>query len=116
MVTEGIASITNGRGGRVTSGTNAPHYAADFLRKNSPSEDEVTHSRRLAIAMEIDRAARMLVHSSPLSTTPSPVDDGSPVSSPRMWKDGRWQQGGGLTRAYSEDEYLLFYKMADMED
>ncbi|KAK1048409.1 hypothetical protein LTR33_014889, partial [Friedmanniomyces endolithicus] len=65
LVTEGVASTPNGRGGRVTSGTSAPHYAADFLRRASASEEENTHGRRLALAMDINRATRMLDHSSP---------------------------------------------------
>ncbi|KAI7155066.1 hypothetical protein KC324_g14338 [Hortaea werneckii] len=44
IVTEGVASTTTGRGGRVTSSTSAPHYTADFLRKTSATEEEVKHA------------------------------------------------------------------------
>ncbi|KAK0905518.1 hypothetical protein LTR91_023796 [Friedmanniomyces endolithicus] len=81
LVTEGVASTPNGRGGRVTSGTSAPHYAADFLRRASASEEENTHGRRLALAMDINRATRMLDHSSPVSSR-SPSTSGSPVDRP----------------------------------
>ena len=98
VVTEGVASISNGRGGRVTSGTSASHYTADFLRKNSPSEEEVTHGRRLALAMEIDQGAKMLDHTSPSSprSSQSPSNGGS--STTRTWKNGRWEQDGVPTR------------------
>ncbi|KAK1093792.1 hypothetical protein LTR48_001646 [Friedmanniomyces endolithicus] len=81
LVTEGVASTPNGRGGRVTSGTSAPRYAADFLRRASASEEEKSHGRRLALAMDINRGARMLDHSSPVSSR-SPSTSGSPVSRP----------------------------------
>lgn len=96
--TEGVASTTNSRGGRVTSGTSAPHYAADFLRRNTPSEEEVTHGRRLAFAMDIDQSARMLNHS-----LPSSPNVGSPASSSSKdgwaWRDGAWENASSpLTR------------------
>lgn len=76
-VPEGVASITNGRGGRVMTGSSAPHYTADFSRRASRSEEEAaTHGRRLALAMVLDRNARMLDHSSPSS----PGSSGSPSS------------------------------------
>lgn len=96
--TEGVSSVTNGRGGRITSGTTAPHYAADFLRRNTPSEDEVTHVRRLAFAMGVNQSARMLDHSlasSPSSSSPSSV--GSRAG--RVWENGGWQnKASPLTR------------------
>ncbi|KAK0316687.1 hypothetical protein LTR01_000437 [Friedmanniomyces endolithicus] len=82
QVTEGVASTPNGRGGRVTSGTSAPHYAVDFLRSASASEEAKAHGRRLALAMDINRDARMLDHSSPVSSR-SPSNSGSP-------RDGAW--------------------------
>lgn len=92
MVTEGVASTTNGRGGRVTSGTSAPHYTADFLRRNSPSEDQITHGRRLALAMDIDQSARLLGHGS--SSSPLSPSNSSATSSPspRTWRDGVWER------------------------
>lgn len=96
--TEGVASVTNGRGGRVTSSTSAPHYAADFLRRNTPSDEELTHGRRLAFAMYIDQSARMLDHS-----LPSSPSSGSPKSSHgkdgRVWRNGGWEdKSSPLTR------------------
>lgn len=90
IVTEGVASVTNGRGGRVTSGSSAPHYTADFLRKNSSSEEEFTHGRRLAVAMEIGGAKRMIGQVNPTS----PRKDGI---SERVWRDGIWDRDGSPT-------------------
>ena len=91
IVTEGVASVTNGRGGRITSGTNAPHYSADFLRRHSQSEEEITHSRRLAVAMDIDQNARILELSSPAST-PSSSPSHTDEHLRRVWRDGAWQK------------------------
>ncbi|RMZ01352.1 hypothetical protein D0862_06401 [Hortaea werneckii] len=93
IVTEGVASTTTGRGGRVTSSTSAPHYTADFLRKTSATEEEVKHSRRLALAMDLDRSPKILDHSSPppksSSSSTSPQHGGG-----RVWRDGAWQLEG----------------------
>lgn len=95
LVTEGVASTTNGRGGRVTSGTSAPHYTADFLRKTSASEDEVKHGRRLALAMDIDQSARMLGLSPPSSTSSPSSASTSPKG--RSWRNNGWEQDGPIT-------------------
>jgi hypothetical protein len=108
LVTEGVASVSNGRGGRVTSGTNAAHYSADFLRKHSPSEDELMHSKRLAAAMDINPESRMILHTSPSSVASSPRggDGGEIGSGKRVWKDGSWQQEAALT--CTSDQSLFF--------
>ncbi|KAF2162382.1 hypothetical protein M409DRAFT_69260 [Zasmidium cellare ATCC 36951] len=100
-VTEGIASVTNGRGGRVTSGTSAPHYTANFLRRQSPSEDEIQHGLRLAAAMEVQPGARMINHSSPHST-PSPTSPRrSSCSNIRrkrtVWNNNAWEKSSPST-------------------
>jgi meiosis-specific APC/C activator protein AMA1 len=83
LVTEGVPSTTNGRGGRVTSGTSAAHHVADFLRKVSASEEQRAHSRRLALAMGVDQDAQVLDHSSPSS----PCRSGASTPSGRQWRD-----------------------------
>lgn len=91
-VTEGVASITNGRGGRVTSGTTAPHYAADFLRPNEPGDEASAHERRLALAMNIDLTGRIVDSGSSTPTSPT-----SPAGSP-VWKDCKWVEEKTLSR------------------
>jgi hypothetical protein len=76
-VTEGVASTSNGRGGRITSGSNAPHYAAEFLQRRSQTEETLAHGRRLAHAMDISQSGRVVEQLSPPS---SPVS--SATSSP----------------------------------
>ena len=98
VVTEGVASISNGRGGRVTSGTSATHYTADFLQKHSSSEEEVTHGRRLALAMDIDRDAKMLEHSSPSSPRSHQGPSSGESGTTRVWNNGVWEHDGVPTR------------------
>ncbi|KAF2479313.1 WD40-repeat-containing domain protein [Neohortaea acidophila] len=88
IVTEGVASVTNGRGGRVTSGTSAPHYIADFLKTHLPSEEEVRHGKRLAIALDADAdvGAERIVG----------ADDHERQWS---WQNGRWERAGGIKPA-----------------
>ncbi|KAI7280948.1 WD40 repeat-like protein [Hortaea werneckii] len=93
IVTEGVASTTTGRGGRVTSGTSAPHYTADFLRKTSATEEEVRHSRRLALAMDLDRSPKILDHSSP-PTRSSGTNSAPQSASGRVWRDSAWELEG----------------------
>jgi meiosis-specific APC/C activator protein AMA1 len=91
-VTEGVASTSNGRGGRVTSGSNAPHYAAEFLQRHSQTDETLTHGRRLALAMNIGQSGRVAEQTSPPSSTISP--NSSTPSSPTSvsWKDCKWER------------------------
>ncbi|KAF2859430.1 WD40 repeat-like protein [Piedraia hortae CBS 480.64] len=79
-VIEGVASTTTGRGGRMTSGSSAPHHLAGFLGPAMNAQDVAQHKGRLALAMDIDPATRM-VGNSPLHVAPKP----------RVWRNGRWE-------------------------
>lgn len=91
-VTEGVASTSNGRGGRVTSGSNAPHYAAEFLHRQSQTDETLTHGRRLAHAMNISQSGRVVEQTSPPSSPTSP--NSSTPSSPTSvsWQDCTWKR------------------------
>lgn len=82
-VTEGVASTSDGRGRRVTSGSSAPHHAAEFFRSKSPAEETVAHGRRLAIAMDIDQ-------SGPVVSPPSSPRSRSIASSPESPHQVKW--------------------------
>ncbi|EME48918.1 hypothetical protein DOTSEDRAFT_109772, partial [Dothistroma septosporum NZE10] len=94
IVTEGVASTTDGRGGRVTSGTNAPHYTAGFLHRQTPSEDEVQHGERLAVAMDVEQTARMFATPAVSSTSPSSMSQRSHSDTGRkrtFWNNNAWE-------------------------
>jgi len=98
-VTEGILSSSNGRGGRVTSGTSAPHYGADFLRRRSQTDEQITHGRRLAYALDISQTARMVDRTSPTTSpnrTSSPATNGGFVERVQ-WRDGKWTRPLGTS-------------------
>ncbi|KAL8809164.1 MAG: hypothetical protein Q9200_003654 [Gallowayella weberi] len=60
-----IRRISNGRGGFIGSGTNAPFYTAKFLDKNLQEDNSDTYEHRLAIALDIDRNRKVLDFSHP---------------------------------------------------
>ncbi|KAL8928843.1 MAG: hypothetical protein Q9208_001621 [Pyrenodesmia sp. 3 TL-2023] len=64
-----IRAISDGRGGLVGSGTNAPLYTASFLVKDDSEEDKDTFSDRLAAALDIDTTRKVLDFSRPQRKT-----------------------------------------------
>lgn len=53
--------VPNGRGRRISSGTNAPLYSSSFSNAATNPEDEYErHEERLALALDLDRAQRIL--------------------------------------------------------
>ena len=90
--------IPNGRGGRVVSGSNAPYFTATFIDENCMDQhDRETQSARLAAALDIDVAARVLkvpARSNPASglypTTTAYQSASSSVGSKTRWQDGQW--------------------------
>lgn len=52
--------VPDGRGGLLGSGTNAPMYNSQFLDRDTPDRDLIRHERRLALALDIDQASRIL--------------------------------------------------------
>jgi meiosis-specific APC/C activator protein AMA1 len=91
-VTEGVASTSNGRGGRVTSGSNAPHYAAEFLQRHSQTDETLTHGRRLALAMNISQSGRVAEQTSPPSSPISPNSSTPSSQTSVSWKDCKWER------------------------
>ncbi|OJJ44050.1 hypothetical protein ASPZODRAFT_135495 [Penicilliopsis zonata CBS 506.65] len=91
-----LAAVSDGTGGLLESGTTAPMYTARFLEKtNSTVEQRETHESRVALALDIDPATRLLETSrSPrlLELTPSPSSPDHEAYFPFNWKDGAWRR------------------------
>ncbi|KIW06499.1 uncharacterized protein PV09_02934 [Verruconis gallopava] len=92
-----VSGVPNGRGRLLASGTNAPLFSSNFLsRKDSIAELDV-HERRLAVALDLDTASRVLKYSTPRSSPESTRSSNSPPnmaslgSQPRTWRDGQWE-------------------------
>lgn len=105
---DGVISTSDGRGGRVASGTNAPMYTSAFLSQREPSEMQDMHEKRLATAFDFDRANKILAGASNTdvrdSTPSSPTNTGSPVSdtsSPTVWRDNQWKKPEVVSRRYA---------------
>ena len=66
------SAVPNGRGGLITSGTNAPLYTSPFsTARPKAKEDAENHENRIAKALELDRVGRVFEFRS-LGSTPSP--------------------------------------------
>lgn len=92
-----MAGVPDGRGGFLGSGTNAPMYTSQFLEGDGPDQDLERHERRLAAALDIDQANRILG----LPMDHGSFRDGSPshgtkrkwnhdLSSRTVWRDNEW--------------------------
>ncbi|OMP84691.1 putative WD repeat-containing protein [Diplodia seriata] len=100
VVSDSVSGIPDGRGGMLTSGTNAPLHTSMFLTEGDAVSEQEAHEKRLAFAMGIDQSSRILgsfedrTGSSP--TTPSrPCWTVSNQKSPE-WVDGEWIKRGSL--------------------
>lgn len=86
-------AIPDGNGGFLGSGTTAPMHMADFLPRRTLRKVPEKHEARLAVALDLDQASRLL---STCNLSPPSESKSSPSSpdydrfSPSVWKDGAW--------------------------
>lgn len=92
-----VLAVSNGRGGLLGSGTNAPLYTSMFLSRSDPDAELEAYERRLALALDIDQVNRVLDHSIPskdsatASSGPRPSDPGRTA---HVWRDNSWSREG----------------------
>ena len=93
-----MVGVVDGRGGLLGSGTNAPMFSSDFFRKESADQSLERYESRLAAALKIDQASRIL----DFSTTHEPEESNSGhnlrLSSLESWQNKAWLDGGNLYR------------------
>ncbi|KAM5446392.1 hypothetical protein MaudCBS49596_006651 [Microsporum audouinii] len=84
-------AVSDGRGGLLGSGTVAPLYIANFLAKQTPVQDDLAYESRLAYALDVDQAARVLDLS-----PQQPLQDKIVrlISSPVRWGGNGWGSDG----------------------
>lgn len=85
----------NGSGGQIASGTTAPKFAARFLPHVASTEEREKHKCRVALALDIDPARRLLKNCKPwplLESLPSPSSPDFEKYSPFVWKDNAWRR------------------------
>jgi hypothetical protein len=106
--------VNDGRGGLLASGTNGPMHTAHFLDRSSPNQDIRQHEDRLALALDIDQASRVLGSTSRPPLTKS-ASTGSPQRSPFSWRNNSWLREGGCEGALpaflSEHRLLIFSQL-----
>ena len=89
------SGVSNGRGGLVGSGTNAPLYTTSFATSR-PTEDEESefHEYRIATALDLDRTQRVLEFSGTFPQVPRNSITGKrryeEMMSRTTWKDSAW--------------------------
>ena len=96
--TESSLAIPDGAGGLLSSGTTAPMHTAQFFPRHVSPKDPEKHESRIALALDIDRASRLLntCQLSPsVDSTPSPSSPGYEKYSPFVWKDSAWMRTEG---------------------
>ena len=91
--------VSNGRGGFLGNGTNAPLYTTTFTAARPKAHDDTErHEGRLAEALEIDRAQRILefrdLNPSPLRYTLNEKHHQSTMYTKTVWRGGEWIMGG----------------------
>lgn len=103
-----VRSVSNGRGGFISGGSNAPMYTSRFFDKDTSDQDLDIMEARLAAALDIDQTLKVL-DISRTSASPRSASLGStglkrkyPYVQPRTrWRYGDWVQEGSQTRKYS---------------
>ncbi|KAI9883912.1 MAG: hypothetical protein M1823_004300 [Watsoniomyces obsoletus] len=95
-----VFGINNGRGRMISSGSNAPMYSSNFLPGVSTEQEMEAHEERLAAALDMDRAGRILDFSpTPSMMTPTGSNSsGSPgwpgssfhTGTSTIWQYGQW--------------------------
>lgn len=89
--------VSNGRGGLISSGTNAPLYTTSFSSAAPKAEeDQDKHEGRLAMALELDRVQRVFDFSD--SMLPRRAFTGkrkyADVNSKTIWSGTEWVTEG----------------------
>jgi len=103
---DSVTAVSDGRGGLLGSGTNAPLYTPNFFQRADPTSELDVHEKRLALALDINQASRILEVSVWSGLTSSPFD--SPASSSlkgplpevrgaTIWRDSEWVKDGSTT-------------------
>jgi hypothetical protein len=88
-------AIPDGAGGLLGSGTTAPMYTAKFFPQTTTAEEREQHASRVALALDIDPATRLMGTSThwPLpESKPSPSSPEYERLSPFEWKDNAWKR------------------------
>lgn len=92
--------VPDGHGRLLASGTNGPMHTAHFLDRDNSNLDVQQHEDRLALALQIDQASRVL---SSISRPPlvESVSTQSTPCGPLTWRNNAWAREEGTDRGLS---------------
>ena len=82
-----LLGIPSASGELLVSGANAPLHTANFLNEPTSEDKIVDNERRLALALEIDQANRILPQP---SVEDGKIDRCSPSYNQYVWRDSMW--------------------------
>jgi hypothetical protein len=77
-----LPGIPSASGELIVSGATAPLHTANFLNQPTLEDKIIDHERRLALALEIDQANRILLQPS--------IGEAKPDSNQFVWRDSIW--------------------------
>jgi hypothetical protein len=100
-VSDTVIGVSTGRGGMLGSGTNAPLYTSTFLNRADPDAELEAYERRLALAMDVDQADRILQHSPTVSRSHSTKSGAVASHMKHTWRDSAWIKDGVTPRLSS---------------
>ncbi|KAB8239407.1 WD40 repeat-like protein [Aspergillus alliaceus] len=90
-----LRATSSPSGARFTSGTAAPMYNARFLPHTASNEEQAKYESRLALALDIDTASRLLSNRNArplLESTPAPFSPLYERFAQLVWKDNAWKR------------------------
>ena len=99
------AAISDGRGGLLGSGTNAPMFSANFFDSETDDQGAVPFEGRIAAALELDQCRRVLDVSPPPKRSRPSAERYADPEFPTVWKDGRWYSAKGRLVSLSTSEW-----------
>ncbi|KAE9975626.1 hypothetical protein BLS_002504 [Venturia inaequalis] len=96
---DSVIGVSDGRGGMIARGTNAPLYTSTFLSRPDQAAELDVFERRLAVALDIDISSKTIQYATPPSTPIGSPQAKRGIFSPsgastRVWQDSEWKQPG----------------------
>lgn len=98
-VSDTVIGVSTGRGGMLGSGTNAPLYRSSFLNRADPEAELEAYERRIALALDVDQADRILQHS-PVPSVHNEQLGGATPHVKHAWRDGAWIKDGAISSLF----------------
>ena len=101
-VTDSSIGVSDGRGGLLRSGTNAPLYGNLFTSRADAASILNAHERRIALAANLDQSRRVLAVNDSFGDNAQIVAHSQlPVAGKIIWRDNEWTAEGNTKSMFS---------------